>query len=127
MVDYAGEYQWSSYLCHAYGSGSRFHVPHPCYLELQPDADQRLVSYRHFVASPMPEAVEDQIRYSAIAGLGLGSEGFQKRMKKRDGGAAGTGAAPVGVWRGGGFGGWVPGVQVGKCCPKSASGGGIYC
>ena len=34
MVDYAGEYQWSSYLCHAYGSGSRFHVPHPCYLEL---------------------------------------------------------------------------------------------
>lgn len=99
MVDYAGEYQWSSYLCHAYGSGSRFHVPHPCYLELQPDADQRLVSYRNFVASPMPEAVEDQIRYSAIAGLALGSEDFQKRMKKRYGDAAGTGAAPVGFRR----------------------------
>jgi hypothetical protein len=47
----------------------------------------------------MAEAVEDQIRYSAIAGLALGSEDFQKRMKKRYGDAAGTGMAPVGFRR----------------------------
>src|SRR5690554_2450980 len=45
------------------------------------------------------EAVEDQIRYSAIAGLALSSEDFQKRMKKRYGDAAGAGAAPVGFRR----------------------------
>ncbi|MBJ6137320.1 transposase [Marinobacter litoralis] len=86
MVDYPGNYQWSSYLCHAYGGSARFHSPHPCYLALQPEPDRRLVSYRSFVASPMPSSLSDQIQHSAISGLALGSAEFQRQMGERYGG-----------------------------------------
>ncbi|WP_372966596.1 transposase [Marinobacter sp.] len=80
MVEYAGDFQWSSYRCHAYGMHSPLHTPHSSYLEFQPDSDRRYESYRAFVDSPMPGGLEDLIRYTAIAGKALGSEKFQEEI-----------------------------------------------
>lgn len=83
MVEYAGDYQWSSYRCHAYGMGSPVHTPHPCFLEFQPDPDRRGESYRAFVDSPVPEEIDELIHYSAIAGKPLGPKEFQEEMEAR--------------------------------------------
>lgn len=83
LVAYAGDYQWSSYNCHAYGMHSKLHTPHACYLNFQPDPDKRFVSYRSFVASPAPEGMADQIHHAAMSGKALGSEEFQERMAAR--------------------------------------------
>lgn len=80
MVEYAGDYQWSSYNCHAYGMRSKLHTPHPCYLNYQPDPDKRFISYRSFIASLAPEGMDDEIHYAAISGKPLGSEEFQERV-----------------------------------------------
>jgi putative transposase len=85
VVAYAGDFQWSSYRCHAYGLKAGFHTPHACYLNYQPNPEKRLASYRSFVASPAREVTDDLIRYAAIAGKALGSEEFQERMKARFG------------------------------------------
>jgi putative transposase len=85
MVEYAGDYQWSSYRCHSYGLRAKWHTPHPCYLNYQPDPDRRCESYRTFVASPSPEGTDDLIRYATIAGKALGTAEFQERMKTRFG------------------------------------------
>ncbi|WP_227510104.1 transposase [Marinobacter excellens] len=81
MVEYAGDYQWSSYNCHAYGMRSGMHTPHDCYLNFQPDAERRFISYRSFVASPSPDGMDEQIHYAAISGKPLGSEEFRERIK----------------------------------------------
>ncbi len=85
IAHYAGDYQWSSYRCHGYGLNAKWHTPHPCYLDYQPDPDRRFESYRSFVASPTPEGMDDSIRYAAIAGKPLGTEAFQERMQARFG------------------------------------------
>ena len=37
MVRYAGDHQWSSYQCHAYGLRAKWHTPHACYLRTPRD------------------------------------------------------------------------------------------
>jgi len=100
LADYAGDYQWSSYSCHAYGMGSQLHTPHECYLQLHSDPDLRLASYRSFVASSVPEVVDDQIRHAAISGKALGTEAFQARMREKYGEyVAGSGSDPCAFHR----------------------------
>ena len=85
MVANPDAYPWSSYRCHAHGESSAMHTPHPCYLEYQPDPDKRLKSYQNFVASYMPESMQDQIRHAIQSGTALGSEDFQEKIKSRFG------------------------------------------
>ena len=85
MVRYAGDYQWSSYQCHAYGLRAKWHTPHACYLAYQPDPARRQESYRRFVASPPPDGTDDLILYAAIASKPLGSPQFKEKMNARFG------------------------------------------
>jgi len=85
MVQYAGDYQWSSYRCHGYGLRAKWHTPHDCYLNYQPNPDRRPESYRSFVATPPPKGTEDLILYTAIAGKALGTEAFCEEMSNRFG------------------------------------------
>jgi len=85
MVNYAGDYRWSSYQCHAYGLTAKWHTPHDCYLNYHPDPDRRLASYRSFIASTPPPGTDDLIFYTAIAGKALGTEAFREEMNARFG------------------------------------------
>ncbi|TGN40692.1 transposase [Marinobacter confluentis] len=85
MVDNPEDYRWSSYLYHAYGLRAKWHTPHDCYLNYQPDPDLRQASYRSFVASSPPPGTDDLIFYTAISGKALGTETFREEMNTRYG------------------------------------------
>jgi putative transposase len=54
MVKAIDEYRWSSYKCLALGQPSGWLVPHPTYLALGHDEEERRTAYRAVCAEPVP-------------------------------------------------------------------------
>jgi len=54
MVKEPGAYRWSSYRTHAFGNAPTWWVPHPSYLELGRNDEERQKAYRAICAEPLP-------------------------------------------------------------------------
>ena len=85
MVGHPELYAWSSYRANANGEISTLLSPHPLYMGLGADADDRRKNYRAFFREVMPSTVLDQIRAAANGGFALGSEDFIARIERASG------------------------------------------
>jgi len=55
MVASPDGYRWSSYAFHAFGRQPDWLAPHPVYLKLGSNAEQRQAAYRAISTEPLPE------------------------------------------------------------------------
>jgi putative transposase len=56
MVPAPDAYRWSSYSAHARGEGFEWLVPHPVYLKLGRNDEERQAAYRAICAEPLPQS-----------------------------------------------------------------------
>ena len=83
IVRSPGDYEWSSYRCHAFGSSPSFWVPHSLYLDFGSSEERRQKAYREFVHSEVDSQVLDTIRTCVRTGRVIGSLQFQKLVASR--------------------------------------------
>ena len=103
MVDHPSAYPWSSYGANAEGLPSDIIVPHPLYLSLADDAEDRRTRYRRMFDVPESAEVLRQIREATHAGVALGRDSFVKglpqailpRAVKRKPGAPAVGRSAI--------------------------------
>ena len=81
MVSRPGEYQHSSYRCHAAGGSHVLWTPHPEYLALGADQAQRLETYQRLL-SARSAADAQQIRDATHKGLALGTAQFKNQLEQ---------------------------------------------
>ncbi len=80
----AAGYPWSSHRCLAFGLPDRLVVPHPVYLDLNPDdANDRRARYRTWFHTPVCAAELELIRSATHQGLVLGDAAFQQKMEEQ--------------------------------------------
>lgn len=78
MVEHPAEYPWSSYRANAQGLPSSVLTPHPLYMGLGVDEDQRQTAYRELFRFHLDPGMVDQIRTATNGNYALGSLRFQK-------------------------------------------------
>ena len=81
LVSRPGEYQHSSYRCHAAGASHVLWTPHPEYLALGADQAQRLETYQRLL-SARSAADAQQIRDATHKGLALGTAQFKNQLEQ---------------------------------------------
>ncbi len=81
MVIDPADYKWSSYYAHAFGRQMRLWTPHPLYLALAEDSDERCRIYRELVRNPLSPRTLFNIRHCSIKGLILGSQTFREKFE----------------------------------------------
>ena len=77
-----GDYQWSSYRCHAFGANSDLQTPLNSYLALGKDDPSRQTAYRQAINTLTPAELIAKIRHCTDTGLALGSETFRTQIDK---------------------------------------------
>lgn len=82
MVKDPGDYHWSSYRCHAFGTRSQMWHRHPQYLDLGDTATKRQNEYRRLIRQKLPAEVIAKVRHCANTGLVLGTEQFREQVEK---------------------------------------------
>ena len=80
MVKDPGDYKWSSYRAHAFGSRPTMWVPHNEYLKLGQDEIERQSHYRRLVSEAVSQEVATKIRHCLNTGLVLGSDRFREQV-----------------------------------------------
>ena len=85
MVAEPGEYRWSSYQANALGQPSALCTPHPTYLALGTDDNQRQQQYRSLCERYVDDEELEAIRTSANKGLALGDDNFKVTIEARTG------------------------------------------
>ena len=82
MVQEPSEYPWSSYQINALGKTSKLCTPHPLYLALGKDAEQRRQAYRDLFSAHVLDAklIED-IELATSRGLALGNNRFKTQIE----------------------------------------------
>jgi len=80
IVQRPEDFIWSSYRANANGEESTIVTPHPQYLALAEDADDRRRSYRLLFEMSLDHGASDEIRKMARGGYAFGSDGFKERM-----------------------------------------------
>lgn len=83
MVCDPGEYQWSSYAQNALGKTDRLITPHPCYVSLGKDEEQRLAAYRGLFERAIGDEELAEIRAYVQQQKALGSPRFQAQIAKQ--------------------------------------------
>ena len=81
MVSRPGEYQHSSYRCHAAGGSHVLWTPHPEYLALGADQAQRLETYQRLLSARAADDAQ-QIRDATNKGLALGTAQFKNQLEQ---------------------------------------------
>ncbi len=82
MVEYAGEYQWSSYDQNAQSVIHRIIDPHPTYLSLGADADERHRTYRELFTNAISnDDTVHEIREALNHELVLGRSSFKDKVE----------------------------------------------
>ena len=76
-----GQYPYSSYAHHAYGSADRLLTPHDCYLALHHDPKSRPRAYRELFAHELPRKQVDTIRKQTRLSTYLGDERFRAQVE----------------------------------------------
>ncbi len=77
-----GDYQWSSYRCHAYGEPSTLWSRHALYESLGATPSKRQERYRRLVSDAFSREATAKIRHCANAGLVLGTESFREQVER---------------------------------------------
>jgi len=72
MVSHPADHEWSSYCTNAHGSFSDLITPHPLYMALSDDGEERRRIYRGFFAKPLTEDELTKIRQTISSGRALG-------------------------------------------------------
>jgi len=81
MVEVPGEYRWSSYGFNAAGNESKNIIPHPLYLALGLNEEERCYAYRELFRHKMDNALLHEIRDSVNQDLVLGREDFKDKIE----------------------------------------------
>ena len=82
MVNNPGEYRWSSYACNAIGKPDALVQPHPLYIELGKEHEQRQSAYRELFHMRLEADQIIDIRNALNQQLVLGCEGFKDKIEK---------------------------------------------
>ena len=82
MVRDPGDYLWSSYRVHAFGSKARLHTAHSCYKSLGTNSQERQHAYRDLVSQALPNETLAKIRHCTNTGLVLGTQAFREQVEK---------------------------------------------
>jgi len=82
MVEMPGEYRWSSYAANAFGEKDPLLTPHPLYLGLSRDSNDRVRIYRESFKEIIDGMIVDEIRRSVQTGTPLGNEKFKSEIEK---------------------------------------------
>jgi putative transposase len=74
MVTSQGEYRWSSYRCNANGSDDPLITPHPLYIELGRNAEERAANWRAICDEVLTERQLTRIRWTVQHSKPLGPD-----------------------------------------------------
>ncbi|MBI1424616.1 MAG: transposase [Gammaproteobacteria bacterium] len=81
MVCHPSEYGWSSYAANAQGQSDKLISPHPLYLQLGTDQEQRLYAYRELFNQHLDKTEVHAIRSALNQELVLGREDFKDKIE----------------------------------------------
>lgn len=82
MVDYPGEYKWSSYQANAQGGSDPLIAVHPLYTELGVNAEIRQAAYRELFRHHMDDSTLHEIRESLNHELVMGRTYFKDKIEE---------------------------------------------
>ncbi len=82
MVKDPGDYRWSSYQAHAFGTDARLWSPHELYLALGNTHKQRQQAWREMINETLDIDLLAKVRHCANTGLVLGSESFREQIHR---------------------------------------------
>ncbi len=82
MVEQPQDYPWSSYRCNAHGLPTRLCTPHPQYLALGTDQDERLSVYRRQFDPVRDGDLVSEISAAVNKGIAFGSEQFKDEIER---------------------------------------------
>jgi putative transposase len=83
IVATPGQYPYSSFAHHAYGSNDRLLTPHECYLALHRDPKSRPRAYRELFAHELPSKQVDKIRQQTRLSTYLGDDRFRAQVEAK--------------------------------------------
>lgn len=81
MVKGPGEYRYSSYAHNALGKPDSLLTPHPLYLSLHSNPQQRQRAYRHLFRDTLSDDLLTQVRDTTNACLVLGNDHFRDQIE----------------------------------------------
>jgi putative transposase len=82
MVSDPSDYPWSSYRSNAFGESNPLLIPHPDYLALGANGDDRQRHYRHLFDAHLDEQAVADIRSATNGNYVLGNKRFQDEIEK---------------------------------------------
>ena len=82
MVAHPGEYRWSSYSCNANGKMDNLIQPHPLYMALDKETEQRLFAYRELFRNQLESDQIHAIRDALNQQLVLGRDDFKDKIEE---------------------------------------------
>ncbi len=82
IVEYPGEYCWSSYQVNGQGRSSDLVIPHPVYQSLGRTASKRQDAYRELFRNELEPGEIDAIRKAANGNFALGNSRFQQEISE---------------------------------------------
>jgi putative transposase len=85
MVRQPSGFQWSSYRCNGMGRTDPLVTPHPGYLALGPDREERARAYRAIVAQGCDVAEAEHIRTMTSRNRAFGGEQFRRELEAKHG------------------------------------------
>lgn len=85
MVRDPGDYLWSSYRAHAFGTPIELWTPHGLYNDLGANPADRQAHYRKLMEQALAGEVVAKIRHCINKGLVLGSERFREQVRSLTG------------------------------------------
>lgn len=80
MVKDPGDYRWSSYRSHAFGTPVKLWAPHSTYLALGATSSDRQTNYREYFSTELAETAVAKIRACINKGLVLGTDKFRQQV-----------------------------------------------
>jgi putative transposase len=81
LVAHPGDYRWSSYATNATGSPSNLVTPHPLYMSLGQDPQERADAYRSMFGAPTDKEIE-LIREAVKGGFALADKAFAYALQR---------------------------------------------
>jgi putative transposase len=82
MVRDPGDYRWSSFRAHAFGTKAQLWSPHDRYLDLGRSEKQRQQAWRDLITETLDAEVMAKVRHCANTGLVLGTKSFREQVQR---------------------------------------------
>jgi putative transposase len=85
MVEHPAEYRWSSYRINAQHGLGQLITPHPNYLALAANPEQRRSAYRELFRTSLEPGLVDQLRIATSKGIVFGNDRFRQEIETATG------------------------------------------